>query len=298
MKLNNLNEGIILNKICHYYNGRYKIKEGVTYIEIKNKEFEAVTNFTCSRTGTIVVLNNCKFYDLRLSDCCYQLIDPIFYDKGSVIARYIEDLIIDISPANKQDIYLDIEYSKNFTLNGNNNYHGNIIIKNVENVLINDVKMNPEEPLAYVDIRNSRHNIDNKLKINNSNLTSSFMKGYYLELTDTTINSMNNIYVLYKKIQGKNYAFKTTGTIASIILGVENNVYHKKNTQEELIISDKILFDSNSNLVKATNMISFLESLKEKVIKINKEEAKKIEKKLMKKRIKSYPQLNQKDREN
>lgn len=284
VKLNKLNKERTLNKIFYtrLISNEYKIREEISYLEIKNKEFEPNTIFSCFYNQTMVVLDNCKFDGLRLEGCSYQIIEPIFNRNfGSIKGEEIQDLIIDISPTHLQNININISFSENFTLNGNYNYYGNLNLINLENILINNVKMYPDDDRSSLYVRNSN------LKINNSTINSLFIKGYSLELINTMINSKSELQVLYMQIKGRNYAFKTEGSLITLT----HNKYYNTNCLDTLVIKDEDLLNPKSNLVKATNMIAFLESLKEKVLELNKEEAKYLENKLMRKRIKSYDEL-------
>ena len=90
--LNRFNQRFVFNKLFYNYpydgvsNGRYKVRDEITYLEIKNYQFKRHSIITCINPETIIILDNCRYdVSIELSEGSYRLIYPTFIEnKGNI----------------------------------------------------------------------------------------------------------------------------------------------------------------------------------------------------------------------
>ena len=306
--LNKLNQQVILNQLFynHLYDGvvegNYEVRKEITYLEIKNYQFNKHATITSINPETTIILDSCIFDStIELTEGSYQVIHPTFTEnEGNIIGNSIEDLIIDINPNEKNDIDLFIDDVTHFTLNGNNNYQGYIELGKIEDLFINKVQ-NKETatsispcPSASLDrilsILNDKtisiciSSSVSKTKITDSALESQYLSSKYLELKNAKIYSKQDLTIKTQNLVGENFSFETTGQ--KITIGKNN--YYKPSNQEKLIITENDFLTPNTTLIANTNFIAFLNKLKEELLTQKQERLTEIEQQLTKKKIKSY----------
>lgn len=240
----------------------YKIKADIDFIHFKNFPFQQVRIIECPE-DTICILENCVFqnqksYELKIRGGNFEFINPTLKEIGEISSRLqdVKDLsiIITTKPNNqKQKVQLNVNSTiRTISIKDNQNLN-NLNVYSLKALINGNLKLDELNLAAYhIAIGNK----EEKTSIIVDQLRTSIIADKKMELKNCTIAANSKMFETFY-IEADNLEVEQVALKARKKVVINNCIYHKKENDSELVITDKDL--------SRTNLISVLKGLRDQV---------------------------------